>query len=75
MKRAMKACATVSVLVVLLAGSLAFAQTTPPQPVHGLTVWDSRGRMVGNVIGFGLNAGSHHPMVALTINGLLYIRA
>ena len=51
MNRQAKAYVVISVFVFLFAGFLAFAQSTPPQPLQQLTVWDSRGRMVGNVHG------------------------
>lgn len=75
MNRIAKACAAISVFVVLLAGPLAFAQSTPPQPVQQLTVWDSRGRMVGNVIGFGANFGTFaiHAAVAFRVNSALAV--
>jgi len=39
--------------VFLFSASIARAQNSPPQPVEKLTVVDSNGKLVGNVLGYG----------------------
>jgi hypothetical protein len=58
--------------VVLVVVSAVYGQSKPPQPVQGLTVVDSTGKPVGNVIGFS-GASGDAPVVAFKVDGTLAV--
>jgi len=62
------------VCALLFAGSITRAEQ-PPQPVEKLTVVDSTGKSVGNVLGFDSSFSNFllHPIVAVRVNSALAV--
>ena len=70
MNRTMKASVTIGFSLLLFAGSLTFAQNNQPQPVQNLSVWDSKGKIVGNVISSQYGG---QALVAFRLSGRLFL--
>jgi hypothetical protein len=71
MKYATKVNLIIGAVVLVIAGSLAYGLSAGPQPVEKLIVVDSRGKVVGNVVGtqfLGFNTA-----VAFRLEGRLFV--